>query len=221
VTTISALHEECEEVTRALRGIEEDEFEGPTRCPAWNIKELLAHVYRDVDNIAVYLAAPEPDEVTHDSASYFRYDAAKMAPGVADRAKQLAATFASPHELVEAWNQRWPEVLVLAEETDPQRRVMTWGPALTLDEYLRTRVLEVVVHRMDLEDAFGRACWGTDEAVGIADEILVDLLGKEPPHELDWDVVEFIERAAGRHELTEHERTLLGTRAAKRFPLIA
>jgi uncharacterized protein (TIGR03083 family) len=221
MSTVSALRDECADVSRALTEIDEAEFDGPTRCPAWSVKELLAHMYRDIDNVSVYLAEPEPSEATHDSVSYWNYDAAKMAPGVADRAKALAATFSTSGELVEAWNRRWPQICDLADATDPQRLVMTWGPAMNVEEYLRTRVLEIVVHHLDLEDAFGRICWGTDEAVGIVDEILVDLLGKEPPHELEWDAIEFIERATGRKELTEHERAELGVRAAKRFPLIA
>lgn len=221
MSTLSALREECAEVSKALGGIAEAGFEGPTRCSAWSVKELLAHVYRGVDNIAVYLAVPEPDEVTHDSVTYWGYDVVAESPGVADRAKELAATYASGASLVKAWNARWQVVLDEAAAADPERLVATWGPVLTLEEYLRTRVVEMVVHHLDLEDAFGRTSWGTDEAVGIVDEILVDLLGKEPPHELDWDVVEFIERATGRKELTENERTLLGVRAAKRFPLIA
>jgi uncharacterized protein (TIGR03083 family) len=221
MSTLSALREECAAVSEFLGQIEEDEFPGPTRCSAWSVKELVAHMYRDVDNIAVYLARPAPAEATHDSVSYFRYDAAKEAPGVAERAKEVAAGYASAMDLVEAWNDLWPRTVEAAAATDPGRLVMTFGPALTLDEYLRTRVFEIVVHHMDLEDAFGHKCWGTDEAVGIVDEILVDLLGKEPPHELDWDAIDFIERATGRVELTEHERGLLGVRAAKRFPLMA
>ena len=221
MSCISALREECAEVSKALGEIEEAEFDGPTRCPAWSVRDLLAHMYRGVDNISTYLQAPEPDEATHDSVTYWRYDVAKVSPGVAERAKEVAARLPSSTALVGAWDRRWPEVLDEAAAADPQRLVATWGPALTLEEYLRTRVVEIVVHHLDLEDAFGRTSWGTDEAVGIVDEVLVDLLGKEPPHELDWDVVEFIERATGRKELTEHERTLLGVRAAKRFPLIA
>jgi uncharacterized protein (TIGR03083 family) len=221
MSTLSALGEECAEVTRALLDVEEAEFDGPTRCPAWSVKELLAHMYRDIDNISAYLAEPEPAEATHDSVTYWRYDVAKVSPGVADRAKYLAATFPTAQAMVQAWNRRWPDVLEEAASADPQRLVATWGPSLTLDEYLRTRVVEIVVHHLDLAEALGRTSWGTDEAVGIVDETLVDLLGKEPAHELDWDVIEFIERATGRKELTDHERHLLGVRAAKRFPLIA
>jgi uncharacterized protein (TIGR03083 family) len=221
MTTASALREECAAVSDALTQIEEAEFDGPTRCPAWTVKELLAHMYRDIDNVERYLGEPAPAEATHDSVTYWRYDVAALSPEVADRAKELAATYATAGDLVEAWNARWPEICDLSSATDPSRLVATWGPVLTFDEYLRTRVVEIVVHHLDLEDAFGRTCWGTDEAVGIVDELLVDALGKEPPHELEWDAIEFIERATGRKELTEHEKSLLGVRAAKRFPLIA
>jgi uncharacterized protein (TIGR03083 family) len=219
MSTLSALREECAQVSAALGQIEDAEFEGPTRCSEWSVKELLAHMYRDIDNIAIYLAHPEPDLATHDSITCWR-DVPRMAAGIADRAKGSAATFATAAALVDAWNALWPAVLDQVQAADPERLVTTWGPSMTLEEYLRTRVLEIVVHHMDLEDAFGRTCWGTDEAVGIVDEMLVDILGREPAHELDWDVIEFIERATGRKDLTAHERTLLGVRAAKRFPLI-
>jgi hypothetical protein len=132
----------------------------------------------------------------------------------------VANRFPSGRALIEAWDALWPGVLDEAEVEDPTRVVVTFGPALTLEEYLRTRVLEVTVHRMDLEAALGVRGWGSDVAVGIVDEILVGLLGGEPPHELDWDVVDFIETGTGRRDLTAQERKLLGAKA-NRFPLLA
>lgn len=223
MSSLSALREECEEVSQFASGLAPKDFELPTRCSEWNVKELLGHIYRDVDRIKAAIAEPAPAEATHDSATYFLYDAAEMAPGVAERAKEVAGRFPTGASLVTGWDSMWPPTLATADAelvADPERIVTTWGPALTLEEYLRTRVLEVTVHRMDLEEAFGRKCWGTDEAVGIVDEILVDLLGKEPPHELEWDAIDFIETACGRRELTGEERSMLGVRAATKFPLI-
>jgi hypothetical protein len=114
----------------------------------------------------------------------------------------------------------WREAIALAGGTDPARLVATtWGPTLRLDEYLKTRVLEVTVHRMDLEDALGRKGWGTDLAISIVDDILAALLGEDPPRDLDWDVVEFIETGCGRRPLTDREREVLGPLAEK-FPLL-
>jgi hypothetical protein len=156
--------------------------------------------------------------------TYFRaYDPSpggSGALGVAARAKDVAARYASGRDLGAAWDELWPATLNRASAADRARVVVTIGPVLTLEEYLKTRVLEVTVHRMDLEDALGRRGWGTDTAVSIVDDILVGLLGTEPPRSLDWDVVDFIDVGTGRRELTEPERAKLGVRLSKRFPLL-
>jgi uncharacterized protein (TIGR03083 family) len=220
---LEALRTECGEVSRIGATLGEEDFGRPTRLPLWNVKELLGHLYRGVERIRVYSADPAGSGPTHDSVTYFRsFDGSKgssFASGVADRGREVADRFPTGRKLVEAWDGMWPGVLDEAESEDPSRVVVTFGPALTLVEYLRTRVLEVTVHRMDLEDALGVRGWGSDVAVGIVDEILVGLLGGEPPHELDWDVVDFIETGTGRRDLTARERKLLGARAS-RFPLL-
>jgi hypothetical protein len=88
-----------------------------------------------------------------------------------------------------------------------------------VDELLKTRVLEVTVHRMDLEEAFGKKGWGTDQAISIVDDTLEGLLEQEPPSDLEWDVIDFIEAGAGRRPLTDEERVILGPLAEK-FPLL-
>jgi uncharacterized protein (TIGR03083 family) len=220
---VVALREECQGVSQIVNALDELDFTKPTRCPAWDVKQLLGHLYRDVDRINAALDSDPPPGPTHDSVTYFRsYDptpGGSGALGVADRAKEVAARYPTGRALGAAWDQLWPATLDRASIADRARIVVTFGPALTLDEFLKTRVLEVTVHRMDLEDALGRRGWGTDTAVSIVDDILVGLLGTEPPRSLDWDVVDFIEAATGRRELSDAERKKLGVRLAKRFPL--
>jgi uncharacterized protein (TIGR03083 family) len=221
---IAALRDECEAVSEIVKVLDESDFARPTRCPEWNLKELFAHILRDVDRINAGLDNPPPDAVTHDAVSYFgSYDGTPggaAATGVAMRSKELAASFPSGAALVDAWNDTWPKTLTRAAAADPALLVVTFGPAMRLDEYLKTRVLEVTVHRMDLEDALGVRGWGTDSAVSIVDDILVGLLGTEPPRSLEWDVVDFIETGTGRRVLTDAERKKLGVRMSKKFPLL-
>jgi uncharacterized protein (TIGR03083 family) len=221
---IAALREECEAVSDLVKHLDESDFAKPTRCPEWNFKELFAHVVRDVDRINAGLDNPEPQAVTHDAVSYFgSYDGTPggaAAAGVAERSKELAARYPDGASLRAAWDDLWPRTLDRAAAADRTRLVVTFGPVLTLEEYLKTRVLEVTVHRMDLEDALGERGWGTDSAVSIVDDILVGLLGTEPPRTLDWDVVDFIETGTGRRALTDAERKKLGVRLSKRFPLL-
>jgi uncharacterized protein (TIGR03083 family) len=217
---VEALRQECREVSAILAGLTEEDDAKPTRCPAWNVKELVGHLYRDVERIPAALASRPDSEATHDAVTYWRaYDPAVDSPGVADRAKEVAQRYPTGRELADAWNELWPGALDAAGAADPTRLVVTWGPVMTLEELLKTRVLEVTVHRMDLEDALGRKGWGTDLAVSIVDDILEGLLGEQPPSDLEWDVVDFIEAGTGRRPLTDEERSILGP-LANRFPLL-
>jgi uncharacterized protein (TIGR03083 family) len=217
---LQALREECEEVSRFALGLPEEDFSRQTRCTAWNVKELLGHLYWDLHRMKRWLEAPAADRADTDSVSYWRsYDALGDAPGIADRAAQRAAGYETGNELAKAWDELWRDAIRSAESQDWERVVATWGPKLTMDDFLRTRVLEVTAHRMDLQDALGQKGWGTDAAISIVDDALEGLLGVEPPSELEWDVVDFIEAGAGRRPLTEKEREILGP-LADRFPLL-
>ena len=217
---LEALAEECEEVSKIALDLPEDDFARPTRCTAWNIKELLGHIYRDVNRINTALSTPPPPEATHDSVTYWKsYDPITDGRDIADRAKELAGQYGTGAELARAFDEMWRRAIDRAVAADRSRLVVTWGPVLTLEEFLKTRVFETTVHRMDLEDALGRKGWGTDRAVAIVDETLEGLLGQEPPSDLEWDVVDFVETGAGRRPLTDTERRILG-RLAARFPLM-
>jgi len=218
---LEALREECELVSETVFALSEVEFALPTRLPAWNVKELLGHMYRDIERTHTGLAEPEPAEADTDAMTYWRaYDPRTDSGGVADRAKEVAGRYASGGELAAAWDVMWREAVDKAAAAGPDRIIPTWGPRMRLNEFLKTRVLEITVHRLDLDDALGRQGWGTDTAVGIVDDILVGLLGEEPPPELDWDVIDFIEKGTGREPLADDEREALGDLAA-RFPLLA
>jgi uncharacterized protein (TIGR03083 family) len=218
---LQALAEECELVSSTVRVLSEEDFARSTRLPAWNVKGLLGHMYRDVDRLNTGLGQPAPPAADTDAVTYWRtYSPAADGPAIADRALEVAAAHATGRDLAEAWDEMWRRALAAAREAGPDRLILTWGPILRMDEFLKTRVLEITVHRMDLEHALGRKGWGTDQAVSIVDDILVGLLGQEPPAELEWDVVDFIERGTGRRRLTSEEVSILGP-LAEGFPLLA
>lgn len=103
---LEALRGECERVSDVARGLSEEDYARPTRCTAWNVKELLAHIYRDVDRINVALSTPGPTEPNTDAVSYWRaYDPIADAADIADRAKELAAAHPSGKDLAAAWEE--------------------------------------------------------------------------------------------------------------------
>ena len=146
-----ALRGECEELSKVVLDLPEDDFARPTRCTAWNVKELMGHIYRDIDRINAALSSEPPGEATDDSVSYWRaYDPSVDASAIAGRAKDLAASFGWGSELAAAWDELWRRAVAAAAQEDPARVVVTWGPALTLEDLVKTRVLEITVHGTDL-----------------------------------------------------------------------
>jgi uncharacterized protein (TIGR03083 family) len=222
IDPVEALKEECELVSQLVLGLPEEDFAKPTRLPEWNVKQLLGHLTRGVDRINAFLDAPPPPAADTDSVSYWtRSDPFTDSPAVAERGKEVAAAYESGQQLASAWDETWRRAAGRAGTEDRSRVVeVSWGPALTVDEYVKTRVLEVTVHRMDMEHALGLKGWGTDAAVSIVDEILEGLLGEQPPTELEWDAVDFIEVGTGRRRPSDQEREILGD-LADRFPLIS
>ena len=218
---VEALRVECDLVSEAVLALSEEDFARPTRLPAWNVKELLAHMYRDVERTIVGLGEEPPGETDTDAVSYWRrYDPVADSASIADRSKTRAASYGTARELAVVWDDMWRHALDLAEREVPSRPIRTWGPVLTLDEFLKTRALEVVVHGMDLALALGREPWATKEGVSVVTDILRGLLGAELPESLGWDDLTFIDKGTGRAPLTEDERALLETRAGA-FPLLA
>ena len=214
------LRDECERVSSLVDGLDEEAFARETRCPPWRVKELLGHMYRDVDRLGTALAAPSDLPVEEDAVSYWRtYDPIADGPDIADRAKEIADGFPTGAELAGAFASMWPGRIDSAAAADGSRSVQTFGPVLRLDEFLKTRILEIAVHRLDLLDALGRERTVEPKSAEIVVGVLDGLLGAERPAALGWSDVEFIEAGTGRRPIEPAERSTLGP-LADRFPLL-
>jgi uncharacterized protein (TIGR03083 family) len=219
---VDVLAAECAACAAVVTTLSEDDFGLPTRCPPWDVKALVGHIWRDVDRILVYAAEPPPDMADSDAIAYYRSsdDAVVSAADVARRGFEAAAAFATGHELARDFDDRWRRAVELAGTMPPERLVRTFGPCLRLDEYLCTRLLEAAIHGLDLADAIGRDSWITPPASAVVRAMLVAMLEDEPPPALGWDDLEFLEAGTGRRRITPEERGVLG-RLADRFPLLS
>ncbi|HJP65403.1 MAG TPA: maleylpyruvate isomerase N-terminal domain-containing protein [Actinomycetota bacterium] len=221
IDPLEALRGECQRVSDVVLDLPEDDFARPTRCTEWNVKELVAHMFRDVLRVLTGLSEPAPEAADTTSVTYWRaYAPVDDARDIADRAKDIAAQHETGRAMAEAWTDLWRRSVALAEGADRERVVRTWAPALTLDDLLRTRVLEITVHGTDLAAALGRPAWATDDGMAITNATLLSLLGSDLPHELGWDGLTLMEKGTGRSGLTPDERAILGS-AADVFPLIS
>jgi uncharacterized protein (TIGR03083 family) len=218
---VRILSAECEGVTQTVVALHDDEFALPTRCPPWSIKELLGHLWRDIDRLRTCLESPPDEPVERDAVTYWRsYDPVADGPAISDRAKEIADAYASGPDLARSFAEMWPPRLEAVEAADPSRSVQTFGPVLRLDEFMRTRVLETAVHRLDLLHALGEERTVAPASAGVIVPVLIALLGSPFPEALGWSDLEIVEAGTGRRQIGLREAEVLGE-LAEQFPLLA
>ncbi|MET8352710.1 MULTISPECIES: maleylpyruvate isomerase N-terminal domain-containing protein [unclassified Micromonospora] len=201
-----AFRAECARLTEILAELDDADLDRPTGCPPWTVRELIAHVRTGAGRLTDMLAAPAPPRAEVDAAEYFgaakftpEVDADRIAGGRRDALQVDRAALAT--ELDRAW--RATDAAVAA--APPERLVRTrHGDAMRLTEFLRTRVLEVGVHGLDLAAALDRPPWLTAQAAAVIVDLLTD--GRPAPAELRWDRLTLIRKTTGRVALTGPER---------------
>ncbi len=166
-----------EAVGSVVAGVEDGSAPG---LGSWDLHSLANHTYRAVATLRTYLASAETGEPTvADAPGYLEAylatrnaDPAGMDAAVAARANedpiaiaQLATGFAAAAS--------WARTELAA--TDPFLVIPTRFGSLTVAEYLRTRLLELVVHGLDLANATDRTIALPTAALGDTLAILGEL----------------------------------------------
>jgi len=196
----------------ALDGLSEADFDRPTRCEPWSVRELLAHVLVACDRLPAMLAGDAPPSADVPAWGYFRKDARFSDDANATRvgtARNDAASFPTGGDLTGAVAAAVRAMVDVAASEPADRTVRTrWGDAMLLDDFLATRVLELVVHGLDLARALGRAPWASDAAAAVTLAVLVDGSPDDSLARTGCNAVELIERATGRVPINDDERRL-------------
>jgi hypothetical protein len=85
---------------------------------------------------------------------------------------------------------------------------------MRLDEFVASRVVEAVVHGMDVTDALGRQPLTTPRATAVTAQIMDELLARRTvagrPADLVGDDTAFIRAASGRGKHTDPRLPLIG-----------
>ncbi|MGW9195216.1 maleylpyruvate isomerase N-terminal domain-containing protein [Micromonospora chersina] len=226
-TVRAAFRDECVRLEGVLRGLDAADLDRPTPCPPWAVRDLLAHVRTGAGRLVGMLAAPAPERAEVDAAGYF--GSAKFAPDVdrdrIDGARREARELPGVPEVAEGFARAWRAADAAVAAEPPGRVVRTrHGDAMALTEFLRTRVVEVGVHGLDLADALDRRPWLTPTAATVVADLLADDGSRSrrggrraelessdgaPPDGLGWDALTLVRKATGRVPLTDAERAVL------------
>jgi uncharacterized protein (TIGR03083 family) len=205
---LEALQTESGCLVASLTGLPKDDFDRPTRCEPWSARELLAHVLVACGRLPAMLRAPEPASAPVSALQYFRNDrlGGTTDPERIETARADAARFPTGPLIIDAVAATTRSIVTLAQVEPPERRVRTrWDDEMLLDEYLKTRVLELAVHGLDLAAAVGSDPWLSEPAAIVTAQILTEGCTADELQALGWDRRTLVEKATGRAPVTEEE----------------
>jgi uncharacterized protein (TIGR03083 family) len=209
-----AFRSEAEQLSEVILGTDDAALDRASPCPPWTVRELLCHVRIGIERVPAMLAEPEPPPgPLTDAPGYYRPDQ-RFSPAVNDdriAAAQRAARAAGPapalaRDVDRAWRDAW----ALMRGTPPERLVRTrHGDLMLFTEFLRTRVLELAVHGLDLAAGLDRPPWLTGAAAAVVEELVLPAGSAGLREEADWDRPTLVAVATGRIPLRLSERALM------------
>lgn len=155
-----------------------DRWQDPSALEGYDVGPLAGHLARALLTVHWYLDMPEPDPPTITAAEYF----ATVGRGGATPEDEAQVRARGAEAAKGGWARLYLDagraLDHLTERLAPQpaeRRIPALGRALLLDEYLRTRIVELVVHVDDLARSLQVAVPALPlGATHLAIEVLVD-----------------------------------------------
>ena len=217
----AALAVEYGAVTEAVSGLSVGAFSAATRLPGWTVGDLLFHLAQDARRARADLATRPAGPADVDAVSYWRtYDPAGQGATLRDlTSREARRRYPTPAGLIADWLWWSGDTLPAVERRGGDELVETQDHVMTVEDLVRTLVVEATVHGDDLAAALGADPWSTAAGLEITKETLLGLLGAPLPATVGWDDLTLLRKGTGRTPLTEGERQLLGS-AVDRFPLL-
>jgi uncharacterized protein (TIGR03083 family) len=167
----------------------------------WRVIDLVAHIAVSIGLLTQGLL----DTIQHgqpgrDRTSFFIANRREVAPVVYDYAVTTAADH-TPASLLEHIRSTFAATVERSRAARPDVIGFGYFALMRLDEWIPSRVVEAVVHGMDLTDALGLPPSPTPAGIEITAEILDDLLARKTVAGRPADLVDdldWIRAASGR-----------------------
>jgi len=147
------------------------------------------------------MAEPQDGQVGRDRVSFFIFPRSEVAPVVYDYAYTMVEGKA-PEQMADVLAATFDKTVEGARSMAPDTVGPGYYALMRLDEFVASRVVEAVVHGLDLTDALGREPMCTPEGVGVTASILDELLARRTvagrPADLTGDDLAWVRAASGR-----------------------
>lgn len=206
---------------QVVGGLDEAEFDRPTNCPPWTVRDLIGHICQHIGADEVPPSAPGAQPELRQAADFYRSPIRRTAAyheEIARTAVEFAASFESGADLARELAARWRETMTAFVEIAPDTVVRSPQGTCHAAAFLTTRVIAHSAHGLDLALSLGLSGWTTREALAVMRPVFVSLAGFDPTDRTGWDEATLFAAATGRRMLTVEEESMLDARL---FPLLS
>jgi hypothetical protein len=219
-TILRTLESELAGVERVMRGLTEKQWRTPTllqpvdqALPHWTVLELAGHFDISIGLTRTLISDQQVGQPGRDRVSFFIFPRTEVAPVVYDYAYRMVSG-KTPEQMAEVLHETFARTIAEARATPPETVGSGYYALMRLDEFVPSRVVEAVVHGMDLTDALGLDTIATPEGIAVTGAILDDLLARRTvarrPADLRDDDVAWIRAASGRIDHPDPRLPLIG-----------
>jgi mycothiol maleylpyruvate isomerase-like protein len=216
---VRTLEVELRGVEQAFRDLTDEQWERPTKLrpldetqPHWTLFELAGHFDISIGLTVMLMAEPQSGQVGRDRTSFFIFSRAEVAPVVYDYAFKMVEG-KTPQQMPGVLHSTFTKTVEGARAMAPDTVGPGYYALMRLDEFVWSRVVEAVVHGLDLTDAIGRDSIATPEGTALTAAILDDLLARKtvPGRPADLtDELAWVRAASGRAEHPDPRLPLIG-----------
>jgi hypothetical protein len=204
---IDVLEAELGRVLDGFRRVTGEQWSTPTALepldpslPHWTVFELAGHFDISIGLTRMLLADPQDGQPGRDRASFFIFQRSEVAPVVYEYAYTMVQG-RSPAEMVDVLEETFGKTIEESRAAPPDIIGPGYYALMRLDEFVPSRIVEAVVHGLDLTDALGLEPAATPAGIAVTAEILDDLLARRTvagrPGDLADDLT-WIRAASGR-----------------------
>ena len=218
-TSIETLSEELSRVESAFRGLSAQEWKATTQLvpvdaalPHWTLFELAGHFTISIGLTRMLIEGRDMSQAARDRASFFINPRSETAPVVYDYAYTMVEG-KSPAEMPDVLQDIFTKTIQEARSVPADTVGPGYFAPMRVDEFVASRIVEAVVHGLDLTLALGRECMASPAGINATAAILDDLLARrtvgERPAGLS-DNLDWVLAASGRATSDDNRLPLIG-----------
>jgi hypothetical protein len=216
---LDTLDRELQAMAATFADLSDDEWRAETRLepfeadrPHWTVFELAGHCDISIGLTRMLIANQDEGQPGRDHVSFFIFPRSEVAPTVYDYAYTMVEG-KTPADMPGVLAETFSKTIEESRALPPETVGSGYYALMRLDEFAASRIVEAVVHGIDLTDATGRESIATPEGLAYTAALLDDLLARRTvagrPADLADDMA-WVRAASGRVPHPDPRLPLLG-----------